>query len=454
MYKKPANYGKGIGQVSPQVLNRSSLPDGSVVSSAPTIYGCCGLFDMCADNDLMSLSFQGMTKFLDWIGWESTDVCEIRKNFITWVRPEATEGGLRTSGRESDPCSTSHGVEWGTCDFLLEDFGRLRRHGPIRDATRASLRLCEMQPRYRLDGTVITSDVEYDMRLATEGLMQDLKLELVVGDEAVAGSFDGLEQLVKTGYTDTKGHLCQMMDSIVVDWNGNDLNGGAGITWNGAATPAGYDFIDFLLAIFRRIRDRINMSPQLSSQSMSVGDLILVAPSHVLRCILDAYTCWSVCPGEQYNETNLNTYEARTFRNNLAGGMFGYGKIFLDGFEIPLMAYDWGLVKGPTLSDVYILTGSIGTVKTISGQYNDLANAPSDYPEIGYRATDGGRLLTWVNNTQTCVQREVEMQPRLLMWAPWAQARIQDVRCVALGGILSPDPWETSFFPETSFLPA
>lgn len=424
------------------------------VSTAPTIYGCCGLFDLCSDEDLMSLSFQGTTKFLDWIGWELTDVCEIRKNFITWVRPEPTvaRGDIRSSGRQTDPCGNSNGVDWGFCDFLLDDFGRLRRHGPVRDATRASLRLCEKQPRYRLDGTVITSDAEYDMRLAVEGLMQDLKQEVVIGTDGVVGSFDGLEQLVRTGYTDSQGHLCQLMDSIVVDWNGNGMAGGAGITWNGAATPAGHDFVDFLLAIFRRIRDRINMAPQLSSQVMQVGDIVLVAPSHTLRCILDAFTCWSVCPGTEFNETNLNTYEARTFRDRLSGGMFGFGKIFLDGFEIPLIAYDWGLVKGPTLADVYILTGSIGSVKTISGQMNDLRNAPSDYPEAGYRYTDGGRLLTWVNADQTCVQREVEMQPRLLMWAPWAQARIQDVRCVALGGVLSPDPWETSFFPETSFL--
>jgi len=40
------------------------------------------------------------------------------------------------------------------------------------------------------------------------------------------------------------------------------------------------------------------------------------------------------------------------------------------------------------------------------------------------------------------------------MWAPWAQARIQDVRCVQPGGVLSPDPEEMSFFPECSFMPA
>jgi hypothetical protein len=311
-----------------------------------------------------------------------------------------------------------------------------------------------MQPRYRLDGTPITSDAEFDMRLVLEAVTQDVKRMVISGNATVAGQFDGLQRLVKTGYTNTKGQSCSIMDSIVVDMNGNDLDGGAGMTWNGAPVAATFDFIDILLAVVRRIVDRIAMAPQLAAQTMKVGDIIIVAPSHLNRCLLDAYTCWSVCPGVQYREANLNTYEARTFRNNLNGGMFGNGRIFLDQLEIPLVNYEWGLVNGPTLSDMYVLTGSIGSVKTISAQYNDLVNVPVDYPEAQYRTTDGGRLLTWLERDKTCVYREVEFQPRLLMWAPWAQARIMDVRCVGPVGPLSPDPWESSFFPETSFDPA
>jgi hypothetical protein len=184
---------------------------------------------------------------------------------------------------------------------------------------------------------------------------------------------------------------------------------------------------------------------------MNVGDIVIVAPTHLIRCLLDAYTCWSVCPGQQYREANLNTYEARTFRNNLNGGMFGSGKIFLDQMEIPLIPYNWGLIKTPTLSDMYVLTGSVGSIKTISGQYNDLATTPSGYPDAGYTSTDGGRLLTWLERDKTCVYREVEHQPRLLMWSPWSSARFQDVYCRGPLGPLSADPFDSSFFPESSF---
>ena len=427
------------------------------LSDLATIYGCCGLFDMCSDQDLMSLSFEGQNKFLDWIGWEKTKVCLIKKNFITFVRPEPTQnnGGGRTPGYLSDPCGDSYGVDWGYCDFTLEDFALLRRHGPERNATRASVKYCEMQPRYRLDGTPILSDAEYDMRLAVEAIVQDLKLMLVDGNVTTEGQFDGLERLVKTGYQGSSGVLCSSMDSIVVDWDENGMDGGEGITWNGAAVGDTFNFVDVLLAVFRRIRDRIEMAPALAAQPLSIGDIIFVAPTHILRCLLDTYTCWSVCPSV-FNEGEgllvaLQSYEARKFRDSLNGGMFGAGRIFLDGFEIPLVAYNWGLADSATgIADAYFLTGRVGNVKTISGQYLDLSVVPTDYPEAMYSYTDGGRLLTWLERTKTCVYREIEMQPRLLMWAPWAQARFMDLSCDVIGGVLSPDPWDSGF-PEGSF---
>lgn len=444
-------------------IQRASNPamgDENELATMATIYGCCGLFDMCSDNDLMSLSFEGTQPFLDWVGWEMTDVCKIVKNFITYVAPDGSTGGhtgARTAGYIADACGASNGVDWGSCDFQLDDFALLRRHGPTRDATKSRLRLCEQQPRYRLDGTPITSDAEYDMRLVTESMMQDLKRMMIDGSSLTRGQFDGLETLVKTGYTDTKGHYCQLMDSIVIDWDENGMDGTGGNatpTWNGTALNATYNFIDVLLATLRHIKDRIDWAPALSAQSMNVGDIIFLAPSNLIRCVLNAFTCWSVCDGAQYNEVVLQSYEARTFRQSLAGGMFGAGRIFLDGFEIPMCPYNWVLQKHTTLSDAYLLTGSVGGIKTISGQMLDQRNATTDYPEAGYSITDGGRLLTWLERQKTCVYREVQWQPRLLSWTPWANVRFEDVKCLQPGPVLSADPWNSSFFPETSFTSA
>jgi hypothetical protein len=406
-----------------------------------TIFGCEALFDVCTDAALMSLSFEGTAPFLDWIGWEKTDVCVIKKAFINFVRAEPTAQGTKTAGWLADPCADPNTFEVDYCDFTLTDFARLRRESPTRDITKTALRYCDIQPRYRLDGSQITDQREYDFRLATEVLLQDLKPMVVDGNKATAGQFSGLELLVKTGYADSDGSLCPAMDSIVIDWNDNGMDGGAGITWNGAAVGATYGYIDLLQAIFRRIRHRIRMAPALAAQKMKVGDMVLLLPEDFVGCVLDSFTCWSVC-----DETivGIDSLEARRFREQLGSGAFGAGHITLDGFDIPIMPYDWGLINSGQTFDSYLLTGAVGNVKLIQGQFNDMQNAASARPDT-FSATDGGRLLNWSRNANTCDVQVVEMQPRLLMWAPWAEARIMDVVCDVPGGVLSADPWNTYF---------
>lgn len=411
-----------------------------VVDSGPALFGCEPLFDICTDAALMSLSFEGTAPFLDWIGWERTDVCVIKKAFINFVRAEAS-GGNKSAGWLADPCADPNGYEVDYCDFTLTDFARLRRESPTRDVTKNSLRYCDIQPRYRLDGSQITNQREYDFRLATEVLLQDLKPMIVDGNKATSGQFSGLELLVKTGYTDADGSLCPAMDSIVIDFNDNDLDGGNGITWNGASVANTYGYIDLLHAAYRRIRHRIRMAPALAAQRLREGDMVLLIPEDFAPCVLDAFNCWSFCGGDQ---TLIDTADARQNRNALNEGPFGAGHIELDGFNIPLMPYDWGLISSGETFDSYLLTGAVGNVKLIQGQFNDLQVAATDRPDK-FASTDGGRLLNWAEDRHTCEVQVVEMQPRLLMWAPWAQARIMDAVCAVPGGVISADPWNTYF---------
>ena len=280
-------------------VKRASLPSTMTVDTTPApVFGCEALFDICTDAALMSLSFEGTAPFLDWIGWERTDVCVIKKAFINFVRAEKTGGGAKSAGWLADPCADPNSFEVDYCDFTLTDFARLRRESPTRDITKTALRYCDVQPRYRLDGSQITNQREYDFRMATEVLLQDLKPMIVDGNKATAGQFSGLELLVKTGYTDSDGSLCPAMDSIVIDFNDNDLDGGNGITWNGEAVGTTYGYIDLLHTAFRRIRHRIRMAPALAAQRMRVGDMILLLPEDFAGCVLDTFNCWSFCGGD------------------------------------------------------------------------------------------------------------------------------------------------------------
>ena len=327
----------------------------TVSTTATPVGACCNYFDRCGDGDLMSLHFEGTLPLLDWMGFNISRECTKTFEFLTYLR-SARSVGDATVGYLADPCEDPSGWEFGTCKLTIDDFGRYGRLGPTRDVMKTDLKYCITDPTYRLDGTPVTDEQEWDMVMTTDQIIQDINKDIVVGNATNAGQMDGLEQIVSTGYD------CAPLDSIVVDWNGNPMSGGAGITWNGTAIANTYDFVDVLLAVFRRIRQRINMAPRLRNQQMNLGDMILVMPTNWAQCLLDFYTCWGICPTTSDMTAFLGTLEGRTKRDSLLGGLFGAGTIYLDTVPIPIMTYDYELIKGPDVCrlwpfDQFIVVG-------------------------------------------------------------------------------------------------
>ena len=405
------------------------------------------LFDVCGQNDLVSLSLNGVNPLLDWIGWVGTKTYRLVRDYVLYVRALGTpgEGGnVPTAGWICDPCASPNSVEWAHDQLEIEGFGTVGRKSPVRDFAMTGMNYCEISPRYRLDGQLISDDLEYDIIRATEVTIQDLLYQVLNGNADTCGQMDGLPQIVTDAYTNS------MLNSIVVDWNGNGMDGGAGETFNGYAIPTDSTFIDLLMAVIRRIRARIGMVPIIRASNLSYGDLILAMPSSFIPCLLDAFTCWSVCPGSVMtgSASVLDTYEARRFRDTLNGGAFGAGQIIIEGLTIPILPVDQ-LITGYNTFDAYLLTRGVGGWRWLYGQFNDMnpvAAIASQKTGRNYAATDGGRLLTWANSENRCIEMNVEMQPRLVIEAPWAQAVIQDVKCDAIGGPLSTDAWN-SYFP-------
>jgi hypothetical protein len=420
----------------------------STVDDTITPFGCCNFFDDCADG-IFSLYYRGRLGLLDWLGFNPTDVCMRKVDFINYVRPEQDEGA-DTVGYIADPCDFPNGIEFGSCSLSVDHFGRYGRHGPTRDIWQPKY-YCKTRPRYFFDGSPVTDEPTWDRFFIMDAMLNDVRVDVIQGNHATAGQFDGLNRWIRTGYD------CAALDSWIVDWNGNamDGTGGGAITINGNPVAGTYDIVDFLLDLFRNIKQRISWSPLLSNQTSKVGDVIIAAPSFLLRCLLDFYACWSVCPGAQYEEVVKNAKEIRDFRVTLNGGMFGDGQISLDGFTVPLMAYDWGTINGPTTGDLYLLTGSIGAQRIWEGEHLDAAvavQAMNDYKaQENYVSYDNGRVLGWSVMANLCAIQNLWMMLRLFCFAPWAQVRFMDVTCHTPTGPLSPNPADTSFYPETSF---
>jgi hypothetical protein len=409
------------------------------LTNEATPFGCCNFFDAC-DDGLMTLYYAGQLPLLDWMGFNVTDVCLRSMEYLTYVRPAQSQGS-DTPGYICDPCHDPYGVEWGSCKLQLEDFGRYGRLGPTRELMKPKF-YCKTRPIVRLDGTPVTSEREWDMKFVSDQVINDVSVAVVNGDAGTCGQFDGLEHIVTDGYS------CGMLDSIVIDWNGNPMTGGNGVTWNGAAVANTFNIVDVLIAIFNRFVQRISWAPMLKAQRRQVGDMILVMPNDLIDCLLNFYTCWSVC-----TDNVFSSYESRTFRDSLNGGAFGYGQITLKGFTIPILGYDWGLLKGPKTGDMYFLTGAVGGQRIWEGEHLDGNMALKELGEqnMGYWTTDGGRMLWKIDTENECRTVKGWIHPRMWCAAPFLQARFTDVQCETPGGFLSPDPADTSWFPPTSF---
>ena len=442
-----AQNARRVYRSDPNMIKRLTLsgasPDNPFIADATPFFARC-------ENELMSLHLGGRMGILDLFNWNTSNVYTKTFNYITYVRPNYS-GGNPTPGHLSDPCADPNSFEFGTSSITLEGFGRYGRMGPVREIL-APTKYCETDPQYRLDGSVISDEFEWDMRFIMDVLKQDLFRDIIVGNASTPGQFDGLQQWINTAY-DT-----ELLKSMVFNWAGNNIEGDGGgtITHNGVAmSNQSPNLIDVLLAVFRRFRERIKWSPMLNTQELSGRNMVLVGPTFLLECILDAYTCWSVCEGGEYNPVNLMTYEARNFRDSLNGGRYGGGFIRLDGQVIDLYPYDWETIHGENRGDLYFMTLSVGDQQLWEGEHLNATSAAGQMIEAGhdqYFSTDGGRIIGVTDVDNLCRQTKLWIRPRLINRAPWLQARIMNVECARMLDPLSPDPIATSFFPHTSFV--
>lgn len=443
---KEKKQNKRVMRSDPRAIERLTLSGAS--PDNPFIADATPFFDRC-EEELLTLSYGGRAGIMDLFNWRVNNEYTKTFNYITYARP-AYAGGNPTPGHLADPCADPNGYEFGTAKITLEGFGRYGRMGPVREILAPTV-YCSTDPRYRIDGRPITDEFEWDMNFIMDVLFQDLFRDIIVGNSATPGKFDGLQQWINTDY-DT-----ELLQSFVVNWAGNtvDAAGGGGITVNGVTVTPKPHLIDLLIAIFRRFRQRIKWSPTLANQEINGRNMVLIMPTFLAECLLDAFTCWSVCEGGEFNPVNLMTYEARNFRDTLNGGRFGGGFIKLDGQIIDIFPYDWETINGNDRGDIYFLTLSIGNQQLWEGEHLDASSAAGRMNARGhaeYFSTDGGRIIGTTDVDNLCLQTKIWIRPRLICRAPWLQARIMGVQCNRILDPLSPDPLNTSFFPHTSFV--
>lgn len=413
-----------------------------------TLYGSTGLFGLCGPDDIIGLTVQD-DPLVGWLGFNPETSTEKFVKGWTYTDVTGTAAGS-PSAVYGAPCDDPPVSEKGVCEFVIGDFGNYHACGEGVDVSDIGMRKCDKQPTYTIpiEGLgPIRIDNDLDLETVNGALVvkHAVSRHLINGDANTAYQFNGLEQLVKTGYVSTAGNRCTAMDSWYLDWSNDDLSG---------ATNGYGNIIGVVREMWRNIRWRIR---QTGLGMPREGDVALVMPYWLARPFLDEFAWWALKSGAQYEEVFRDNIATREFRNKYNGGLFNGGWIEIDGFKIHILEHDWSTVSQSApyfCGDIYLLVRAIGGRRVFYGQYKpanmgaDAVAAAAGYRYFNVEQIQGGRGIRWMKFDNACVRPCVQFSPRLYLETPWAQGRIANV-CVSAGAFnpMSVDP-QSSYFIE------
>ena len=414
------------------LFSNVKVKETSLTPTSNTMYGCTGLFGLCGPDEIIGMTMLD-DPLVDWLGFFPDTVCE--KFIKGWIYTdvEGTAAGSVSTYVYGEACDDPPTSEKGVCEFFIGDFGTLRACGEAVKVADIGLRKCDKQPTYTIPvegvGPIrIDNDLDLETIAGAQTVKHELSREVITGDKTVTGQFDGLSQLVKTGYMSVEGNRCYAMDSLVVDWQNDDLSGAV----NGHGS-----IISKIRDMWRVLRWRINQTGMGAPQE---GDVVLVMPTWLAWEVLDEWAVWA------FRETNpagtqvvyRDAYEMREMRERYSIGLFGGGYVTVDGFNLHIIPHDWMPIDQDApkfCNDIYMLTRRIGNRRVLQGQYipTDMgSNAVAQYAGYNYFQTEamqGGRALRWMKFDNACVKPCLLTRPRMYLETPWAQGKIENV-CV------------------------
>lgn len=417
-----------------------------------TMYGCTGIFSLCGPDEIIGMTMQD-DPLVEWMGFFPDTVCEKFVKAWVYTDQEGTAAGSVVGTVYGEACDDPPTSEKGVFEYFIGDYGTLRACGEAVRVSDLGLRKCDKQPTYTVpvEGVgPIRIDNDLDLETISGGLLvkHELSRLMIAGDKSISGQFDGLAQLVKTGYVSVDGNTNSAIDSFVVDWQNDDLSG----LVNGHGS-----IITKIRDMFRVIMWRIN---QAKLGKPAEGDLVLVMPTWLAWEVLDEWAVWSFREQVNSNQVVYRDYmDVRQIREKYASGLFGGGYITIDGYNIHIIPHDWMAVEQAApnhCADIYMLTRRIGGRRVFQGQYvpvdmgANAVNALAGYSYFNTESMQGGRVLRWLKFDNACVKPCVLIRPRLYLETPWAQGVIQNVCVNVQFGPFTLDPQSNYFLGDKS----
>lgn len=421
---------------------------------ANSIYGRNSIFDPCQPTDIWGLQVE-TNGLMNWLGWRPSNYAERHVSFIQWWGPEGTSDGDPVTLAKG-PCEDPDTWEYGDAGYTLCHKSWYSVGGETLDPATLSLgNRCETTPRYRLNGVAITDDLEWQLNGIMNVLSQAVNNAIVHGSHDNEHEMNGLEAIIRTGYVDKDNQPTPAVDSEVIDWNNDDLDGAV----NGFGNW--FDYLDELV-------DEIEYKAQ-NMGGIRETDMCLLTSRFVGKEILNKFACYSVCGALDYDGSDpAFRAELNNYRRSLNGGplydgsqAIGYIQV-KGGRRIPIIVHDTltiGQSGTSYCSDIYLLTRRIGNGVVFTGEYMNLRIAENAYRQRGFMTTfvtdPVGRFLQSIKQDNFCAQLILGTSPEFYLAAPWAQARFEDVCVAKKRRPITGDPYQSTFhFTEGAMYPA
>lgn len=422
------------------------MKEATVTPTNVSIYGRNSIFDPCSPGDIFGLQV-ATHGLMAWLGWRPNKFYRRRVDFIPWYGPQGTTDRTPETGA-TGPCDDPPTWEYGVCGYDLCHTSWYAISSEGLDPHTIVQERCETSPRYRLNGVQIMDDVEWQMNGIMNVFAQQIRRAQIHGSHTNANEMDGLESIIKTGYENDNGTLCPQVDSILIDWANDDLDGAV----NGLG-----NFFDYLDEVVTELEWRAqDLGPILET------DMILLTSRFMATCLLDAYACYTTCGVTDTSDVTDQALRAqqRAARMALNGGPLYDGARavgFLNlksGRRLPIMvedALDISRFGDTYCTDIYLLTRRIGSQDVLYGEYLDLrtyeARVKKQWSGFGVRADAAGRFAYKGKEDNFCLNIIMGTSPELYISAPWAQVRIQDVCCGRKRTPLTGDPFQPDYMP-------
>jgi hypothetical protein len=446
--------GQAMGQANADYSNQrlpQHMKEASLTLGTTSIYGRNSIFDPCSTGDIFGLQV-ATHGLMNWLGWRSNRFYRRRVDFMTFWGIKDTHGvsgAAVPATATGSPCADPTTWEYGTCGYDQIHTSWYHLGGDALDPHTIVQDRCETTPKYRLNGIQISDDVEWQMNGIMNVLAQSIDRDVVHGSHDNSNQMNGLESIIKTGYAGDNGVACPQVDSIIVDWAHDNLDGEDNDLGN---------FFEYLDEVVTEIEYRAS---QLGG--IAENDMILLTSRFMATCLLDSYSCYTIC-----GVTDLQTVsevamraEARKLRRDLNGGPLYDGRNAVgylqlkSGRRLPIIVDDSMDIDKPNnamyCTDVYVLSRQIGSTSVLYGEYLDMRTyenrVKAQMPGFTARADAAGRFVTKGKEDNWCIQLIMGTSPELYLAAPWAQVRIENVCCSRKRQPISGDPFQPDYMP-------